>query len=631
MLIFDLSTSMPLLDTRCPSTIPSITMKWHFSKLSTRFVFMHLVNTLDRFSRHASNDSTYTVKSSIKTFMQSYSKSEKILVIQRWNVLDTLHRPNSICVYAKVPNRQVKVVLLVELDSTPVLLLESGLAFFFTLKLDSDGTRFWTLSSELGTTSACFWPSLSELLSALGYILKSDSAFIRSWPLLAESYSVVNIFATYADNGLLVSATWTSALFEHSDPKQSNTLVSPSKFEISSLSVCCSTSSSIRSMPKRKWSLVGCFIASKMLNYTRLSPNFIESVPACTSIFVLVVIKNGHPRIKIDVRMTLIEAPKSNMASTKVQSPMVHGIEKILGSQHFYVGIRLKVDYDAYQLVSTYEKCQNVGMAISRRHEMPQQPILFCEVFDVWGIDFMGPFLVSNGYSYILLAVDYVSRWVEAIATKTNDAKVVVDFLKSNIFYWFGVPKALISDQESHFCNKPMSSLLHKYGVRRLLEDTLWAHRTAYRTPLGMSPYRIVFGKACTQSLLSCQTRKFQLQELDELCLEAYENSRIYKQKVKKFHDQQTLRKEFRVGQKVLLFNSRLNLIAGKLRSRWDGSFVIINVFPYGAVELKYEHANSTFQVNGHKIKLFHEGPVPPTGDMETISLKEPTPPDDTP
>ncbi|RDX77004.1 Tf2-6, partial [Mucuna pruriens] len=120
---------------------------------------------------------------------------------------------------------------------------------------------------------------------------------------------------------------------------------------------------------------------------------------------------------------------------------------------------------DAYQFVSTCDKCQKDGMAITKRHEMPQQPILFCEVFDVWGIDFMGPFPVSNGYSYILLVVDYVSRWVEAIATKTNDAKVVVDFLKSNIFCRFGVPKALISDQGSHFYNRGMSSLLHKYGV----------------------------------------------------------------------------------------------------------------------------------------------------------------------
>ncbi|RDX82795.1 hypothetical protein CR513_36375, partial [Mucuna pruriens] len=190
---------------------------------------------------------------------------------------------------------------------------------------------------------------------------------------------------------------------------------------------------------------------------------------------------------------------------------------------------------DAHQFVSTCGRCQKAGMAMNRRHEMPQQPILFFEIFDIWGIDFMGPFPVSNDYSYILLAVDYVSRWVEVVATRTNNAKVVVDFLKSNIFRRFGVRKALISDQGSHFYNRAMASLLQKYGVAhrivtayhpqtndqaevsnreikqtlqkmtnpsrkdwsRLLEDALWAHRTEYRTPLGMSPYRIVFGKAC--------------------------------------------------------------------------------------------------------------------------------------
>ena len=82
---------------------------------------------------------------------------------------------------------------------------------------------------------------------------------------------------------------------------------------------------------------------------------------------------------------------------------------------------------------------------------MPQQPMLFYEVFDVWGIDFMGPFLVSFGFVYILLAVDYVSKWVEAKATRTNDAKVVVDFVRSNMFCRFGVPRAIVNDQGTHF------------------------------------------------------------------------------------------------------------------------------------------------------------------------------------
>ncbi|RDX68911.1 pol, partial [Mucuna pruriens] len=266
---------------------------------------------------------------------------------------------------------------------------------------------------------------------------------------------------------------------------------------------------------------------------------------------------------------------------------------------------------------------------------MPHQPMLFCEIFYVWGIDFMGAFLVSYENDYILLVVDYVSRWVEAKATKANDAKIVVNFVKSNIFYKFGMPKALIRSQGSHFYNWAMATLLEKYGVvhrvaiayhpqtngqakgnqevitkdgkpqPERLEPPLGGcsmnARTTYQTPLGMSPYRIIFGKAC-HLLVEIEHRAYWAikkcnMELEELRLEAYENFQIYKEKLKHFHDSRILRKEFKVGQKVLLFHSRLKLIVGKLRSKGNEPFVMTNIFPYGAVEVRDEANNCTLSM----------------------------------
>ena len=87
------------------------------------------------------------------------------------------------------------------------------------------------------------------------------------------------------------------------------------------------------------------------------------------------------------------------------------------------------------------------------------------ELFDVWGIDFMGPFPPSYNNLYILMAVDYVSKWVEVIATPTNDSKVVIKLFKKNNFTRFGMPRALLSDNGAHFWNKPLESILKKYGV----------------------------------------------------------------------------------------------------------------------------------------------------------------------
>ncbi|XP_076932374.1 uncharacterized protein LOC143597880 [Bidens hawaiensis] len=134
---------------------------------------------------------------------------------------------------------------------------------------------------------------------------------------------------------------------------------------------------------------------------------------------------------------------------------------------------------------------------ISKRDEMPLQPILVVDIFDVWGIDFMGLFPNSCGYLYILVAVDYVSKWVEAIVTRTNDHAVVCKFVQSNIFARFGIPRVIISDGGTHFKNFNSGKLLKRKDWSVKLDNAVWAYRTAYKTPIGTTPYRLVYGKGC--------------------------------------------------------------------------------------------------------------------------------------
>ncbi|KAI5320948.1 hypothetical protein L3X38_040656 [Prunus dulcis] len=204
----------------------------------------------------------------------------------------------------------------------------------------------------------------------------------------------------------------------------------------------------------------------------------------------------------------------------------------------------------------------------------------------------------------------------------------------------FGTLRAIISDGGSHICNRPFEALMKKYGIthkistpyhpqtnaqvepanweiKQILEktvnptrkdwslrltDALWAYRTAYKSPLGT-------------------LRKLQLTELEEVRNDAYENSRIYKERTKVFHDKNILRKIFEPSQLVLLYNSRLHSFPRKLRTKWTRSFIVKRVFPYGTIEVEVPKNGNIFKVNGQRLKPYLGRCVP---EDEIVSLNEP-------
>ncbi|KAL3689424.1 hypothetical protein R1sor_015733 [Riccia sorocarpa] len=327
------------------------------------------------------------------------------------------------------------------------------------------------------------------------------------------------------------------------------------------------------------------------------------------------------------------------------------------------------VTKDVHQFISACDECQRYGKP-GQFHRMTLTPIMASQPFQRWAIDFMGPISPKAGYSqheYILVAVDYVTKWAEVQSTRKNNADTVIRFLEDCIITRYGLPMAIASDNGTHFVNIAMKHVLSSYGIthnlitpyhpqangqveriNRVLLSTIrktvernpkdwdkrligavWAYCTTYKTTTGQSPFQLVYGQEAilpiefmlptlrvltgysdkpdsTDPDLTIKERIHQLHLLEETRIIALYKQYVAQSRRKAIFDRLCKPLTFQKGDLVLKWNDRVGKFPGKFPTYWYGSYEIEAVFSNGSLQLKTISGHLlASRTNGEKCKLY--------------------------
>jgi hypothetical protein len=317
---------------------------------------------------------------------------------------------------------------------------------------------------------------------------------------------------------------------------------------------------------------------------------------------------------------------------------------------------------DAKKYVRACDSCQRVGQP-NNRDEMPLNPQIVLEPFERWALDFVGPINPpSNQNFYIVVCIDYMTKWVKSKTLHRETEEAVIDLLFKDIFIKFGVPRELVTDGGPPFTSHGFKATLQKYHIQQRmtiayhpqangqvestnkvieailtktvkenkkdwsyrLPEALWAYRTTWRNTTRFSPYELVYGKSVVFptefeiktlrtalfvniDLTDAQTARLQqLNELEEKRLDAIQQTTIIQQQRSKWHDKNIKNKQLQKGNWALLYDSRFKEFQGKLRTRWLGPYEVDTVFPNGTVRLlTIDDSKTPLPINGHRLRLY--------------------------